>query len=67
MNIKIEDYIPIYSILVADDQIVLEDQQDMTYKQNNPTEGFRKCVLGVDSDKAKYIKKGGAGQNIETQ
>lgn len=57
MMICVEDtLVRVYTILFADDQIVLaEDQQDMTYMLNKLTEEFKKWEFYVNKDYTLYI------------
>lgn len=57
---------PVYTILFADDQVVMaEDQQDMTYMLNKLIEEYTKWGLEVNTEKTQSMVIGGKGQDIE--
>ena len=58
----------LYTILFADDQVVLaEDQQDLTYMINKLTEEYDKWGLQINMQKTQYMSIGGRGEDIETE
>lgn len=67
MGIQIDNR-PIYTVLYADDQIVVaEDQQDMQYMLAKLTEEYNKWGLQLNMEKTQYMVIGGRSENIELE
>lgn len=67
MGVWVDDR-PIFTILFADDQIVIaEDQQDMTYMLNKLVEEYNEWGLEVNTDKTQYMVIGGEGQDLDLE
>lgn len=67
MGIRLENT-HLYTILFADDQIVIaEDQQDMSYMLNKLIEEYNKWGLEVNTEKTQYMVIGGKGEDIELE